>query len=56
MVYTPHIGRVELYKTSGHYPYYEESQFPTMQLLREIGVSAGDRRPARCREGIRQAH
>ena len=35
MVYTPHIGRVELYKTSGHYPYYEESQFPTMMLLRE---------------------
>jgi threonyl-tRNA synthetase len=35
MVYTPHIGRVELYKTSGHYPYYEESQFPTMMMLRE---------------------
>ncbi len=35
MVYTPHIGRVELYKTSGHYPYYEESQFPTMSMLRE---------------------
>jgi threonyl-tRNA synthetase len=35
MVYTPHIGRVELYKTSGHYPYYEESQFPPMMLLRE---------------------
>jgi threonyl-tRNA synthetase len=35
MVYTPHIGRVELYKTSGHYPYYEESQFPAMMLLRE---------------------
>jgi len=35
MVYTPHIGRVELYKTSGHYPYYEGSQFPTMNLLRE---------------------
>jgi threonyl-tRNA synthetase len=35
MVYTPHIGRVELYKTSGHYPYYEESQFPPMMMLRE---------------------
>ncbi len=35
MVNTPHIGRVELYKTSGHYPYYEESQFPTMSMLRE---------------------
>lgn len=26
-VYTPHIGRVELYKTSGHFPYYADSQF-----------------------------
>src|SRR5690606_16475205 len=29
-VVTPHIGRLELYKTSGHYPYYKESQFPAM--------------------------
>ncbi len=29
-VVTPHIGRLELYKTSGHYPYYKESQFPPM--------------------------
>ena len=26
-VYTPHIGKVDLYKISGHYPYYAESQF-----------------------------
>lgn len=26
-VYAPHIGRIELYKTSGHYPYYKESMF-----------------------------
>jgi threonyl-tRNA synthetase len=31
-VYTPHIGRVELYETSGHFPYYAESQFPPIQL------------------------
>ena len=35
MVFTPHIGRVELYKTSGHYPYYKESQFPLIQFVRE---------------------
>ena len=29
-VVTPHIGRLELYRTSGHYPYYKESQFPPM--------------------------
>ncbi|MCH7814604.1 MAG: TGS domain-containing protein, partial [Planctomycetes bacterium] len=29
-VYTPQIGRLELYRTSGHYPYYEDSQFPAM--------------------------
>ncbi len=26
-VVTPHIGSLELYKTSGHYPYYKDSQF-----------------------------
>jgi len=26
-VYSPHIGRVELYETSGHFPYYRDSQF-----------------------------
>jgi len=27
-VITPHIGRLGLYRTSGHFPYYQESQFP----------------------------
>jgi len=27
-VFTPHIGRLALYKTSGHFPYYKDSQFP----------------------------
>ena len=31
-VYTPHIGKVDLYKVSGHYPYYAESQFPTIKM------------------------
>jgi threonyl-tRNA synthetase len=26
-VITPHIGHLQLYKTSGHYPYYADSQF-----------------------------
>jgi threonyl-tRNA synthetase len=26
-VITPHIGNLSLYKTSGHYPYYKDSQF-----------------------------
>ncbi len=29
-VVTPHIGRLDLFRTSGHYPYYAESQFPPM--------------------------
>lgn len=29
-VFTPHIGRLGLYKTSGHFPYYAESQFPPL--------------------------
>ncbi len=31
-VITPHIGNINLYKTSGHYPYYKDSQFPPIQL------------------------
>ncbi len=31
-VITPHIGNIELYKTSGHYPYYSDSQFPPITL------------------------
>jgi len=26
-VVTPHIGNINLYKTSGHYPYYKDSQY-----------------------------
>ena len=36
VVYTPHIGKIDLYKTSGHYPYYADSQFPPIRM-RESG-------------------
>ena len=29
-VFTPHIGKLTLYRTSGHYPYYSDSQFPPL--------------------------
>ncbi len=29
-VYTPHIGNLNLYRTSGHFPYYQDAQFPPM--------------------------
>jgi threonyl-tRNA synthetase len=35
-VFTPHIGRLGLYKTSGHYPYYKESQFPPLIDREEV--------------------
>ena len=44
-VNTPTIGKVELYMTSGHYPYYSDSQFPPIEL------ADGDRyllRPMNC--------
>jgi threonyl-tRNA synthetase len=31
-VITPHIGNINLYKTSGHYPYYKDSQFTPLQV------------------------
>jgi threonyl-tRNA synthetase len=36
-VKTPHIAREQLYKTSGHLPYYAESMFPPMELEEEHG-------------------
>ncbi|MCO5207965.1 MAG: threonine--tRNA ligase [Anaerolineae bacterium] len=31
-VITPHIGNLELYKTSGHYPYYKDSQYTPIEV------------------------
>lgn len=30
-VFTPHIGSVAMYRISGHFPFYKESQFPTIK-------------------------
>lgn len=44
-VYTPHIGKLELYRTSGHFPYYRDAQYPplyeshTAQVLNELWVA-----------------
>lgn len=35
-VITPHIGNIELYKTSGHYPYYSDSQFAPIKVEDEM--------------------
>jgi threonyl-tRNA synthetase len=37
-VYTPHIGRLELYRTSGHFPYYRDAQFPPMYQRPSAGA------------------
>lgn len=34
-VYTPVLGNVELYKTSGHWDHYQEDMFPTMDMDNE---------------------
>ncbi|MEK6650541.1 MAG: threonine--tRNA ligase [Bacteroidota bacterium] len=31
-VTTPHIANLNLYRTSGHYPYYKDSQFPPIEM------------------------
>jgi threonyl-tRNA synthetase len=41
-VVTPHIGNIELYKTSGHYPYYKDSQFPPITLEEEDGQASNE--------------
>ena len=34
-VVTPHIGNLNLYRTSGHYPYYADSQFAPIKVEEE---------------------
>ena len=47
-VFTPHIGKLDLYRTSGHFPYYQESQYPPlverdlMEKLSEDGCTCGE--------------
>ncbi len=47
-VFTPHIGRLGLYRTSGHFPYYQESQYPplidrdTIKALADEGCPCGE--------------
>jgi len=48
-VYTPQVGRLDLYRTSGHYPYYKDSQFPPLfesdaaRLLNELWEATAER-------------
>lgn len=39
-VFTPHIGKLDLYRTSGHFPYYQESQYPPLVLRDEMNLMA----------------
>lgn len=47
-VFTPHIGKLDLFRTSGHFPYYQDSQFPALvdrELLGDLaaeGCSCGE--------------
>jgi threonyl-tRNA synthetase len=47
-VFTPHIGKLGLYRTSGHFPYYSDSQYPpvierdALKQLAEEGVTCSD--------------
>jgi threonyl-tRNA synthetase len=58
-VFTPHIGKLGLYKTSGHFPYYKESQFPAIpepdQLARIAGEGCGCAEMTARLEGVSEA-
>lgn len=34
-VYTPELAKVDLYKKSGHYPYYKDTMYPVMKIDEE---------------------
>ena len=41
-VYTPNIGKIELYQISGHFPYYSDSQFPPIDMSERENLPAGE--------------
>ena len=47
-VFTPHVGKLDLYRTSGHFPYYQDSQYPPlverelMNKLADEGCTCGE--------------
>ncbi len=41
-VFTPHIGKLALYKTSGHFPYYKESQFSPVIENESLAQALGE--------------
>ncbi len=41
-VFTPHIGKLGLYRTSGHFPYYRDSQFSPILEHDELEHLAGE--------------
>jgi threonyl-tRNA synthetase len=41
-VFTPHIGKLELYKTSGHFPYYKDSQFKPIFETDDLAKAIGE--------------
>jgi len=42
-VFTPHIGKLDLYRTSGHFPYYQESQYPAIPERGELEKLADEK-------------
>ncbi len=39
-MYTPHIGKLDLYRTSCHFPYSRDSQYPPMITAEQLGTLA----------------
>ncbi|MBL8854429.1 MAG: threonine--tRNA ligase [Planctomycetaceae bacterium] len=41
-VFTPHVGKLDLYRTSGHFPYYQDSQYPPLIDRDQLKALADD--------------
>jgi threonyl-tRNA synthetase len=48
-VVTPNIGHLDLYRTSGHYPYYSDSQYPPVKVDEEEYLIKPMNCPHHCR-------
>lgn len=52
-VSTPHLAKEELYRTTGHLPYYEKDMYPAMEVLESVEDGEGEETQRRVKESYR---
>jgi threonyl-tRNA synthetase len=52
LIYSPHIAKLDLWKTSGHYDFYRENMFDQMAVEDEVSKPTHHRPHIQCVDRI----